>query len=101
MSKYLALNYKSIGDKRLKGNKLQKREEQEEKIKKHNFMHASTTTFMVVLYEGMQSILFLWSVISVLVKFNSFALILLYVTQCMIWRLNMAYVNCKVSGNLF
>ena len=36
-----------------------------------------------------------------LLKLNFFALLLLYVTWCMMWRLYMAYVSCKQHLEIF
>ena len=44
--------------------------------------------------QGVQRILFLRSIVLDFVKFNLFALILLCVTQCTMWRLYFAFVNC-------
>ena len=44
--------------------------------------------------QGVQRILFLRSVVLDFVKLNLFALMLLCVTQCTMWRLYFAFVNC-------
>ena len=47
-----------------------------------------------VLSQGVQRILILRSVVLDFVKLNLFALMLLCVIQCMMWRLYFAFVNC-------
>ena len=47
-----------------------------------------------VLSQGVQHILILRSIVLDFVKLNLFALMLLCVTQCTMWRLYFTFVNC-------
>ena len=53
----------------------------------------NSSTFMDPV-QGVQCILFLRSVVLDFVKLNLLALMLLCVTQCTMWRLYFAFVNC-------